>query len=194
MQKLSASSFLFLLTLCYALVYILSTYSLCCSFMPHFPLSLSLSLPHSFFASLLPFYFLFINSLLCFLYYSSVPHFSLLSPQGLCCGRSSTVITAVLSTLKLWGFSLPESFEFLQNVQYLLKCIKKQSKSRKSSYSAKWSGIGCLMYLALCICRCTYINLMTYNSRWTTRLMQARHHYRFREHEAQICLNSNWYS
>lgn len=45
------------------------------------------------------FIFLFINSLFCSLYYSSVSHFSLLSPQALCCSSSSTVITAVLCSV-----------------------------------------------------------------------------------------------
>lgn len=93
-QKLSASSpsyCLFLFTLGYASVFILSTSSPYYSFMPHFSLCL--------FAPLLPFYFLFINSLFRSLYSSSVSHFSLLSPQALCCSSSSAVITAVLFTV-----------------------------------------------------------------------------------------------
>lgn len=45
------------------------------------------------------FYFLFINSLLQFLHCSTVFHFSLRSPQAMCCSTTSTVITAVLCAI-----------------------------------------------------------------------------------------------
>ena len=77
----------------YASVYILSSSSPFCSFMPHFSLPLSLSPPHS---SLCIFS---ISTLYFVLLTVALSHFSILAPQASCWSSSSTVITAVLSTI-----------------------------------------------------------------------------------------------